>query len=107
MLAIDELRLTIPGAVDLVVAEPSVIRAALDVLYSPASSHPRLTDEVEDDEPAEDASMQPSIDVNAELDAPAVEEVNRLLGTQSRSARPTSTSRRAAPICTFARGSTA
>ena len=40
VLAIDELRLTIPGAVDLVVAEPSVIRAALDVLYSLGLRHP-------------------------------------------------------------------
>jgi type IV pilus assembly protein PilB len=76
VVGIDELRLAVEGQVTFVVAEASAINAALDILYSSAAVAPVLAEEI-DEEQAE--TQQEAIDAGASIDAPAVEEVNRLL----------------------------
>jgi type IV pilus assembly protein PilB len=78
VLVADELRLLIPVSVNFVVADPSAIRAALDILYSPVAASRRLVSDVEEEE-ASAASFESTIDADVEVDAPSVEEVNRLL----------------------------
>jgi type II secretory ATPase GspE/PulE/Tfp pilus assembly ATPase PilB-like protein len=77
VVAADELRLVVPMEVVLVVAEPSTIRAAIDRLYSRSVAPATLTEEHE--EAPASASLPSVIDADPQLDAPAVEEVNRLL----------------------------
>ncbi len=75
---IDELRMALNGAFDLVVADPTTISAGLDQVY-PRNVRPTHVEEPE--ETVEDDSQhQSTIDVEADAEsAPAVEEVNRLL----------------------------
>ncbi len=66
------------GAFDLVVADPTTIRAGLDQVY-PRNLRPSHLDELED-ETEEIEQQQSTIDFEADAEsAPAVEEVNRLL----------------------------
>ena len=75
---IDELRMSLNGAFDLVVADPTTIRAGLDQVY-PRNLRPSHLDELED-ETEEIDQQQSTIDFEADAEsAPAVEEVNRLL----------------------------
>ena len=77
---IDELRMALNGAFDLVVADPTTIRAGLDQVY-PRNLRPTNLDEFEE-VTEEDDQHQSTIDVEADAEsAPAVEEVNRLLRT--------------------------
>jgi len=78
VVAIDELRLTIPVPIDLVVGDPSAIRRAIDTLYTPVAVSLELAKVIEEDEVAE-VSQQSTIDADAEIGAPAIEEVNRFL----------------------------
>ena len=75
---IDELRMALNGAFDLVVADPTTISAGLDQVY-PRNLRPAHLDEPED-ETEEIEQQQSTIDFEADAEsAPAVEEVNRLL----------------------------
>jgi type IV pilus assembly protein PilB len=76
VVGIDELRLAISSQVNVVVAEPSAIRAAINLLYSPISTSLKLVEEVDE---TGVLPQQEAIDSDIGTDAPAVEEVNRLL----------------------------
>jgi type IV pilus assembly protein PilB len=76
VVGIDELRLAVPAQINVVVAEASAIRAAIDLLYSPVAASFKLVEKVEEEV---GLSQQEAIDSDVAIDAPAVEEVNRLL----------------------------
>jgi type II secretory ATPase GspE/PulE/Tfp pilus assembly ATPase PilB-like protein len=74
---LDELRMSLEVSFDLVVGEPSAIRAGIDKIYQSNAVGALVADD-EDDEDADAASA--SIDAGGDTEsAPAVEEVNRLL----------------------------
>jgi type II secretory ATPase GspE/PulE/Tfp pilus assembly ATPase PilB-like protein len=79
LFVVDELKLVVPTAINLVVADHSSIRAALDVLYSPLAAPLRPDGEEEEAEEEIDDFLQTTIDAPTKVDAPAIEEVNKLL----------------------------
>jgi type IV pilus assembly protein PilB len=79
VLVVDGLKLAVPTAINLVVADPSAIRAGIDMLYSRLRPPLMIVDEVEEETEAPGESQQTAIDALTHVDAPAVEEVNRLL----------------------------
>jgi type IV pilus assembly protein PilB len=75
---LDELRMSLDIAFELVVGDPSAIRAGIDRIYEPACIATALIDVEQPEEP--DVSGQQRIDELGDAEsAPAVEEVNRLL----------------------------
>ena len=86
---IDELRMALNGAFDLVVADPTTIRAGLDQVIHAISDPPTTRSPRRRRKRSTDQS---AIDVEADAEsAPAVEEVNRLLRTAIELAPRTST----------------
>ncbi len=75
---IDELRMALSGSFDLVIADPSAIRAGIEKIYDSNLMAARLDEAEEFDEETEDGQRIDAGEGDAES-APAVEEVNRLL----------------------------
>jgi type IV pilus assembly protein PilB len=81
LLVVDGLKLVIPTGLNLVVADHSAIRAALDILYSRVAAPPlNAVPDYEEEDLAESRDfVQTTIDAPTKVDAPAIEEVNKLL----------------------------